>query len=99
MASRFKVNKAGMRKITRTMGGAACQAGAERGKKWAEANSPVRTGEYQGSFEVVPADVTVAGETRKGARLVNTSDHAKWVEWGRGAKHVLARSVDVIEKG
>lgn len=67
---------------------------AQRGKTWAEQNSPRRTGEYARSFEVQPA--TIDGTA--GARLVNTSDHAVYVEWANGT-HVLARAVDAIEGG
>lgn len=95
MASKFKVNRAGMARITRTLGRPAAVRAAERGKSWAEANSPVLTGEYKNSFVVQPANVGKDG--RQGARLVNTSGHAADVEWGRGAKHVLKRSVDAIE--
>lgn len=95
MASRFKVNTAGMNRIVRTLGRPAAIRAAERGKSWAEANSPVLTGEYKASFEVEPAKVGKDG--RDGARLVNTSDHAFAVEAGRGAKHVLRRAVDAIE--
>lgn len=67
---------------------------AERGKTWAERNSPRRTGEYASSFVVEPAMI----DGTAGARLVNTSDHAVYVEWANGT-HVLARSVDAIEGG
>lgn len=67
---------------------------AGRGQTWAEANSPHLTGEYARSFEVQPA--TIDGTA--GARLVNTSTHAVFVEWANGT-HVLARAVDAIEGG
>lgn len=94
----FKVNNSGMKQITRTMGRDATMAAAEKGARWARQNAPVRTGEYRDSFRVVPAMVKVSGELRQGAKLVNTSDHAWHVEWGYGAKHVLQRAIDVIER-
>lgn len=97
--SGYRPNPSGMKRIVRTLGGPAARAGAERGKAWAQANAPVRTGQYRASFRVEGADVRAGGETRKGARLVNTSDHARWVEYGNGAKHILRRSIDHIERG
>ena len=84
---------------------AAMVATARVGQHWAEANAP-RSGlpkepgtpVYADSFEVQAVDVTVGGDTRKGAALVNTAPHAYAVEWVNGA-HVLARAVDAIEKG
>lgn len=80
-------------------------ASAQVGLNWAEANAPRSTGprdpakpRYADSFEVQPVDVTVDGQTRKGAALVNTSPQAPYVEWVNGA-HILARAVDVIERG
>lgn len=67
---------------------------AERGQVWAEANSPRRTGEYASSFEVQAATI----DGMAGARLINTSPHAVYVEWANGT-HVLARAVDAIEGG
>lgn len=99
MANHFRVNRAGMSRITRTMGGDACESAAQRGLRWAQAHAPVETGEYRRSFEVESAEVTVSGQRRKGARLVNTSDHAWAVEWGTGGKHILARAADEIERG
>ena len=84
---------------------AAMVASAQVGRNWAETNAPRSRGPkepgedvYADSFEVRPVDVTVNGQTRKGAALVNTADHAAYVEWVNGA-HVLARAADVIEKG
>lgn len=61
---------------------------AEIGRAYAESIAPRETGEYADSFEVV----TEAGE----AQLVNTSDHAVYVEWHDGF-HVLAQAADRIE--
>lgn len=97
MSKQFKVNSAGMNQIIRTQGQPAAMRAAQRGKSWAEANAPVRTGEYKRSFEVQEAEV--GSDKRKGARLVNTSGHAWAVEVGNGAKHILKRSVDAIENG
>lgn len=84
---------------------AAMVASAKVGLNWAEANSP-RSGRprapgrdvYAESFEVRPVDVEVAGQRRKGAALVNTTEHAVYVEYVNGA-HILARAADIIEKG
>ena len=84
---------------------AAMVASAQVGKGWAETNAPRSNGPkdpgedvYADSFEIHPIDITVGGQTRKGAALVNTADHAAYVEWVNGA-HVLARAADVIERG
>lgn len=98
MGASFRKDSAGMAKITRTMGREACVQAANRGLTFARANAPVRTGDYKASLHVEAAPVTVAGQTRMGAKLVADSDHGQWVEWGRGASHVLARAVDAIEK-
>lgn len=99
MGTKFTRDRAGMSKITRTLGRDAAMQAANRGLAFARASAPVRTGEYKASLRVEEADVTVGGETRKGAKLVADADHGSWVEWGRGASHVLARSVDAIERG
>ena len=97
MPNRFVVNRAGMNRIVKTLGGPAAMCAAARGKSWAEANAPVRTGEYKRSFEVVPGPVGKDG--RDGALLANTAGHAWAVEAGNGAKHTLRRAVDAIEHG
>lgn len=61
---------------------------AEIGRAYAESIAPRDTGEYADSFEVV----TDAGEVQ----LVNTSDHAIYVEWHDGY-HVLSQTADSIE--
>lgn len=65
-------------------------ARAEAGKSFAERVAPVDTGEYRRSFRV---EVT-GGQVR----LVNISDHAVFVETKNGDR-VLARAIDIIEKG
>ena len=61
---------------------------AEVGRAYAESIAPRDTGEYAGAFAVV----TTASEVQ----LVNTSDHAIYVEWHDGF-HVLAQAADRIE--
>lgn len=65
---------------------------AQPGLAWAEANAPRATGEYARSFEV--RRVVIDGKSC--AALVNTADHAVFVEWANGT-HLLARAVDHIE--
>lgn len=81
---------------------------AQRGLRWAQAHAPRDTGTYAQSFRVEPAVVTVHGKPANGARLVNDATRTRGsapygyafaVEYGRGAKHVLQRAVDAIEKG
>lgn len=54
----------------------------------AEPSSPRETGEYSRSFDVVPVFLNIPFEgkprMRAGARLINTSDHARHVEYGNG---------------
>lgn len=79
---------------------------AEKAKVFAEglAQDFRRTGDYAGSFAVVP--VTVIWEGRYGgpraaARLENTSDHAAAVEWGnKNDQHphrTLGRTADALK--
>lgn len=81
---------------------------AHRGLRWARANAPRDTGVYAASFRVEPAVVSAHGKPANGARLVNDATRPRggapypyaWaVEFGRGGKRVLQRSVDAIEKG
>lgn len=109
MSRYFVPNRSFIDRLARTPEiGAAMQAAADRGRTWAEQNAPTRTGKYARSFTVEPMVVTVAGKRRNGAALVNTATRTQggsdypyaWaVEWGQDGKHVLQRSVDVIEKG
>jgi hypothetical protein len=91
-------DEAGMTALTRSgeVQDLMLEAG-QRGADWCRDNAPVLTGEYRDSFVVLPADVDLNGDKRAGAILTNTSDHAWAVEWGQGAQHTLARSVDAIE--
>lgn len=63
---------------------------AEAGERFAQSISPVRTGEYRSSFRIE----VVGGQVR----LVNTSDHAVYVETTNGDR-VLGRATDIIERG
>lgn len=99
MATTFRRNAAGMSSITRTMGAQAALQAAQRGAAWARANAPVRTGNYRSQIVAEPATVEVGGKTRQGARVVAKADYSAGVEWGRGASHLLGRTVDYIEKG
>lgn len=63
---------------------------AAAGERFAVSISPVRTGEYRSSFRIE----VVGGQVR----LVNTSDHAVYVETTNGDR-VLGRATDVIERG
>lgn len=70
-------------------------------KAAAEATSPRETGEYSRSFDVVPVFLNIPFKgkprMRAGARLVNTSDHARHVEYGNGNTPryaVLHKTVD-----
>lgn len=99
MSTRFERNDAGMRAITRTLGAQAALQAAQRGASWVQSNAPVRTGQYRSSIEAIPTTVLVKGQPRQGAAVVSTSDHAPWVEYGRGGMHLLSRSVNIIERG
>lgn len=75
----------------------------EKGLAFAETISQDfrRTGDYADSFEVVEASVDISpsrpGRFRAAAILQNTSRHATAVEVGRGAHHVLARTLEFLE--
>lgn len=100
MANPFEVDHDGISELARSSAvGDQMVAAAEAAIPYAQSISPVKTGDYRDSFVAVPIDVKVSGETRAGAALTNTSNHAWAVEWGQGAEHVLARSVDAIERG
>jgi hypothetical protein len=100
MPGTFEPDKAGLAALARSPEvGQAMVDAAESAIPYAQSISPVLTGEYRDSFAAFAVDVDVAGETRAGAVLTNTSSHAWAVEWGQGAEHVLARSVDAIERG
>jgi hypothetical protein len=62
----------------------------EIGRAYAESIAPRLTGDYAEKFEVS----TDGGEVQ----LVNTSDHAIYVEWHDNF-HVLAQAADRIEGG
>lgn len=68
---------------------------AERGAEIARAISPVDTGDYRNSFVVTTQEVAGVHENRAGARIVNTSPHAAYVEWEDGY-HVLSRVADML---
>lgn len=75
---------------------------ARLGARWIKANAPVDTGAYRDGIRVV--DVGRGGPRRDRAevRIQATSDDAVWVEHGargRPGHRLLARSVDVIERG
>ncbi len=99
--SGYVPDRAGMRALARSAGiGAACVAAANKGRAEAERIAPRDSGEYANSFRVRAETVRAgrANEPRAGAVLENVSDHAAAVEWEHGY-HVLARSVDAIERG
>lgn len=64
----------------------------------AQANSPVKTGDYVSSFSAVPMPERAGwkNELRAGAALVNDSDHAMAVEY-RNNSHVLGRTLAIID--
>lgn len=102
MASSYKPDRAGMDALVQSldMGRAMVQV-AEVGRRWAESAAPRDSGEYAGSFQVRQETVRFRGRfsgDRAGAVLENTAPHAAAVEWRQG-RHVLARAVDVIERG
>jgi len=81
-----------------------CVSTAERLKGVAEGNSPRETGRYADSFRVLPVtkNVPFRGKPRlrAGARLINTSDHARIVEHGNGRTPryaVLSKSIDDLK--
>ncbi|MGO1562603.1 MAG: HK97 gp10 family phage protein [Actinomycetaceae bacterium] len=93
----YRMNNRGFRDLAQDSGiGDAMIDAAERGKAWAEANSPVKTGRYKESFEVVKADVPGGhnNEQRAGAELRNTAPHAHMVE---GRHQILRRATNIIE--
>jgi len=77
---------------------------AETAKAWCEADAQTfrETGEYAGSFEVVPSVlIDIGNRPRAAALLRNTSKHAAAVEWGNeqtnGNGHrVLGRMLDAL---
>lgn len=53
------------------------------------------TGEYVSSWKAVDTYTVVAGMRRAACKLLNTSDHAAAVEWGRGGnQRILGRTLD-----
>lgn len=79
---------------------------ARAGRAFAESIAPRYTGTYARSFIVEGRTHAGPKNNRAEARLVNTSDDAVFVEYGGGAggtrtpaHRVLARTVDVIERG
>ena len=99
MAQPFEVDHDGISELARSSAvGDQMVAAAEAAIPYAQSISPVETGEYRSSFVALPATVKVSGQTRAGAILTNTSDHALAVEFIDG-DHVLARTVDAIERG
>lgn len=76
---------------------------AEKGKVFAEALSQEfrRTGDYAGSFSIVPETVLWRRGPRAAVRLENTSDHAAAVEWGNQHDHrphrTLGRTLDALK--
>ena len=79
---------------------------AEKAKAEAEglAQDFRRTGDYAGSFAVVPLTVIWKGRysgPRAAVRLENTSDHAAAVEWGtkneRNNHRTLGRTLDSLK--
>lgn len=100
---RYSPNIAG---VNRIMNGpemvALLRKRAEAGMAFAESIAPRRTGAYSASFQVDTSTHAGPNHDRAEARLVNTSDHAVYVEHGgqgTPAYKVLARTVDVIERG
>ena len=73
------------------MQGAMVEA-AQRGIDYAQGISPYVTGDYAGHFEVTPTRF----DTRKGAVIENTSDHAAAVEWGQD-RHILGQTLAKME--
>lgn len=78
--------------------GQAMVTAGERGVAFVRREAPVRSGAYRDSVTVEAVDVTVGGRTRKGARVAATDPKAQHVEWANGT-HLLARAVDVVERG
>lgn len=77
----------------------ACLSVAKQAQVFAEGISPVDSGDYVSSFSVEPVTVqfATAGEAagpRAAAQLVNDSDHAAAVEWGKPPHRVLGRTLD-----
>lgn len=78
------------------------RARAEDGAAWVRANAPVETHAYRDSIQV--SDLGRGGPRRDRAALqvAATAPHAVFVEQGshgRPGLRLLARSVDVIERG
>lgn len=91
----YTPDRKGLREIGKSAAMSNAMVDATRpGQRWAEDNAPVDSGEYRDSFEVVPAEVDVAGEARAGAKLVNTSGHALAVE---GRDRIMQQAVNQIE--
>ena len=77
----------------------ATQKVAGEGKRYAMSISPVDSGEYLTSWEIIPSTTVIAGMRRAAALLMNHSSHAAAVEYGNAATkgdghHVLQRTLD-----
>lgn len=76
---------------------AAMRRKAERGKTYAEAIAPVRTGRYRANFRVwVGVRAGLAW-----ARLYNPTPYARFLEWGTRymrRQRILGRAMDAIRK-
>lgn len=71
---------------------------ATSGARFARSISPHETGAYKASFRVEPITVTIKGQSRPAARIVNTSGHAQAVEWGKGGHKVLGRTLEELRR-
>ena len=77
----------------------ATQKVAGEGKRYAMSISPVDSGEYLTSWQVIGSTTVIAGMRRAAALLINLASHAAAVEWGNAATngnghHVLQRTLD-----
>lgn len=95
----YKPDRRGLRELGKSPEmSRVCVEAAERGMEWAKRlpveGPPDRLAEYRAGFRVEASPVTVAGEQRAGALLINDSDVERIFG---GRNKTLARAVAQIE--
>ncbi|GAA0423849.1 HK97 gp10 family phage protein [Streptomyces luteireticuli] len=91
------MDKKGLRQLLNSsMLAVALLTEADRIKARAEATAPTRTGTYRSSFETEARRRMGSRRDRTGAAVINTSKHARFVEYGGGddtpGHHTLLRA-------
>lgn len=99
MMGAYKPDRRGLRELGKSPEmSALCVAAAEYGREWAKRlpveGPPGRVAEYRAGFRVEAAPVTVAGERRAGALLINDSEVERIFG---GRNKTLGRAIAQIE--